>query len=221
MKCIKEIIILILIILNVFTFWLYKKEKKLRVDLQNRPTIEKVEISKNKIQTTIKNKDGSQRVIDNYVPPEGKVTVSLEEKTKAEDYTLSDTDKSALEKLNAIFSNKNKTVETIKTIVIDGVATSSHSITSLNVEIKDKGWCFNPGLSAFYKFKTLAIEPALDIKFGYYKKYSANIVLNEDTCGVSISRHVDDFIPSFTNVEIETGYDINQSSIFIGLRFNF
>lgn len=88
------------------------------------------------------------------------------------------------------------------------------------VVIKDRGFTSRFGGGIVYAGKPL---PLLDLKWAYWRRYSATVGITPEFVGTGISRHIDDFT-SFTNLEIMGlgGLDWRGNlRLGLGLRTNF
>ncbi|MHB2025115.1 MAG: hypothetical protein ACYCPQ_00545 [Elusimicrobiota bacterium] len=91
---------------------------------------------------------------------------------------------------------------------------------SPQIVIKDHGFTHRLGGGILYSGKPL---PMIDLKWAYWRRYSATIGITPEFGGLGISRHVDDFTP-FENLEIfgMAGPDwAGRPRLGIGLRTNF
>lgn len=88
------------------------------------------------------------------------------------------------------------------------------------VVVKDRGRTARLGGGGVYAGRPL---PLLDIKWAYWRRYSATLGITPQFGGLGVSQHVDDFTP-FSNLEIFglAGLDWTGSRrIGLGLRTNF
>jgi len=88
------------------------------------------------------------------------------------------------------------------------------------VVAKDRGLTARLGGGVIHAGEVL---PLVDLKIGYWRRYSATIGITPEFCGMGVSRHVDDFAP-FGNLEILSmaGPDWSGNPRFgFGLRMNF
>ena len=95
------------------------------------------------------------------------------------------------------------------------------------VVVKVSGFAFKPGFGAFYDGEGLKGE--IDLKFAYWRRFSAILWASTQYGGLGVTRHVDDFFPKKIaprNVEfaifggLEYGNPENKA-IFLGFRSNF
>jgi hypothetical protein len=66
------------------------------------------------------------------------------------------------------------------------------------VAIKDRGFTARLGGGVVYAGRPL---PLVDLKWGFWRRYSATVGITPEFGGLGLSRHIDDFTP-FTNLEV-------------------
>lgn len=88
------------------------------------------------------------------------------------------------------------------------------------IVVKDHGFTHRLGGGIVYSGKPL---PMIDLKWAYWRRYSATVGITPEFGGLGISRHVDDFTP-FANLEIVGMYGVGwhgESRLGLGVRTNF
>lgn len=88
------------------------------------------------------------------------------------------------------------------------------------VIIKDRGLTSRLGGGMVYAGEFL---PLIDLKVGFWRRYSATLGITPRFGGMGVSRHVDDFTP-FTNLEVVGLAGVDWSGdlrLGLGLRTNF
>lgn len=88
------------------------------------------------------------------------------------------------------------------------------------IVVKDYGFTHRLGGGIVYSGRPL---PMIDLKWAYWRRYSATVGITPEFGGLGLSRHIDDFTP-FTNLEIVGlgGLDWRGNLRFgLGLRTNF
>ena len=229
----RELVIFILIFTNCLAFWLYKKERVTSDVLRNSPKIEKVVVYENRVIADIRRSSTVVEHIERYIPPEGKVTVSLGDTLTIPTYTLTEEAKQLIDKYNTLINQKypgdlliyqqpSTATIVIATDKLDNIIISTKTTEkTLILDIQDRGFTFRPGLAAIYNLKEQKFEPAIDFKFYYFNRYSAIVAIGPITTGIEVSRHIDDIISKFKNTELFVGYSFTNSSIYVGVRTNF
>lgn len=88
------------------------------------------------------------------------------------------------------------------------------------VVIKDRGFTRRLGGGVVYAGEIL---PLIDLKVGYWRRYSATVGVTPRFGGLGLSRHIDDFTP-FGNLEFLGMWGVDWSSksrLGLGFRINF
>ena len=152
-----------------------------------------------------------------YVPPEGYVTIKQTDLTKlSKDY------QDLIDKLSHATTpdERKKLEEQIKALL----AKLNSGTQGVTVVVKDKGFCLRPGIGV--EGSSRGIEPRLDLKWAYFKRYSALLGGSRAGVDISVSRHLDDLIWGHPqNAEFFGGYKFiplyGGSWYAVGLRLNF
>jgi hypothetical protein len=171
-------------------------------------------IANGQIEVLKKQKDGKtvyQRV---FVPPEGSIVVKEKDWSdlQAQYQSLKDQLAKAVTP-----EERQRLLDEISKLLAQMAGQGT-----ITTEIKDKGFCFKPGFGYEY---SAGFSPRLDIKFGFFKRYSALIGGGRGGADVSLSRHIDDIVwGKPQNVEVFAGYRIIRiggAYYVFGLRSNF
>lgn len=104
---------------------------------------------------------------------------------------------------------------------------AAEKVPELHVDFKPWGFTLKPGLGVVYSGKLM---PEIDVKFFYYKRYSAKVGFTKEFAWLGGSRHIDDLIslviPKFKprNLEVQGGYGLEYEGgddrVVLGLRLN-
>ena len=191
-----------------------RKIEELNAQLSVKPAVMK--IYNDRIQTVVKTKDGETKYVTKYIPPEGHVTISMEEKTKLEERYSELVDK----------ISKAESAEDLARLKAELEVIKEELAKPPEIIVKDWGFTFRPGFGVLYNPETNQLDGQLDCKFFYFKRYSALVSFDLQYGSIALSRHLDDIVPIFHNVELDISYgfrynDTSDRIIRAGLRVNF
>ena len=189
---------------------IYLEKEGLEADLS-----EKIRLKDNEL-TVIRREKGKVIVKRVYVPPEGSVVIKRKDKK-----ALTDKYNGLLKRLIAM--DGSNTAE--KTKLQEEITKLLEQIDAPPIiDIKDKGFTLHPGFG--FEVSPDGWSPRLDLKFIYFKRWSALLGGSGLGVGVGVSRHLDDilwFRPA--NVELFGQYNFlplkDKSIGTVGLRANF
>ena len=161
------------------------------------------QVENRRLIQAVKDADGRTRVVIRYIPGEGNVKVVTKERDEA------------VKKFQALLRQLRsaKTEDEVKKIEEELKEVEKDLEKPPIVIIKDKGltsrfgggFIITPGAS--FKFTSrgrdfsLPIAPALDWKYGYWKRYSALVQISPLFIGPLFTRHIDDTTPRWMHIE--------------------
>lgn len=213
---------LLLVIALVIGGWMYnRQQEKLRQVQAETGQLEdglkqQITIRNGQIEVLRRDNDKLSRN-QTYVPPEGYIIIK-----QADLSQLSKDYQDLMDKLShATTPEERKKLEAEIKALLAKLNSGSQGVT---VVVKDKGFTLRPGIGI--EGSSRGIEPRLDIKWAYYKRYSALLGGSRAGVDISVSRHLDDIIWGHPqNVELFGGYKIvplyGGSWYTAGLRLNF
>ena len=212
-----QVVLILFAILSVVLFFKDRSNKNKIVKLTDEIKVltekkaEVVTIYKDKVRVIYRDKDNNVTTSETYVPPEGNVRVEVEDKEKLK------VDLVAVKKELELEKEKNKKE------ALEKKAKEIEKDINKDPEIiiKDKGLCLKPGAGVVFTGTTL---PELDIKFAYYQRWSAKVGCTTKFIDIGITRHLDDIIADFHNVEAQVIFGIgwdNSKHLGVGIRVNF
>lgn len=123
-------------------------------------------------------------------------------------------------KVTVLYKDKEIVKEKIVYVPKEGTITIIEKDNgSVETQIKNKGFTLRYGFGIGFQDK---LYPQLDLKFYYFNQYSLNTFIYQKGAGISISRHLDDWIgENFSNSELFLGYNIINKKFMVGIRSNF
>lgn len=214
----KNALIIILVAVIGWNVWQGNRKQKKINELAERLAIKPttITITTSGIETTSTTRDGGTVTKRTYVPPEGKVLIDLSEKEKLE--------KRYAELVDKI--NKMKDVAELGALKIELEEIKVELEKPPEVTIKVKGFTFRPGYSILYEPELNEMSGNLDIKWIYYKRYSLTTAFGLSRGNIGITRHIDDVIAIFRNIEIGIYYgmkyeNLKDTRFTLGVRANF
>ena len=170
-------------------------------------------------RSAVRDENGGVKNENVYVPREGStdVTVKMDPAVKAKLNALN-------EKLAAAKANGETSQEEIDRLNKERDELQRR-LMKVNVDVKTWGFTIRPGIGVLYSKE---LYPEVDIKFFFWKRYSAKVGATTKFFDVGVSRHIDDLMPfriKFRNLEIQITYgfeyeDMGNRRFAIGGRLN-
>jgi hypothetical protein len=169
--------------------WAYNRqakkleEAKLQMDGLEANLSEKIKLKDNEL-IVLRREKGKVKIIRKYVPPEGHVVI----KKKDQEALLAEYNglmKRLLETEAGAEGEREKLRKELEEVIADLKQPSE-------IEVKNKGFTLKPGFGL--EAGRNGIRPRLDLKWGYWNRWSAIAGGSEYGLDVGISRHIDDYM---------------------------
>lgn len=209
----KNIAIVCVVILSLIgTYSIYNKYFKEHIKTERNYT-EKIDIENNEIIVETINENILEK-IPAYVPPEGSIEIVIDVEHKEDIIEVVDSIKEI--KIDAIktIEEKYEELDYYTDLLIEKMFEKPITI----IKIKNKGFCFRPFLGGDYSGKFSFL---FGTKLLYYNRYGMSVFSSFNGGGIGISRHVDDMVGFFKNIELFVGcgknYRVNNMYFSGGL----